>query len=145
MTDRIRTYDFMGQTLHFHAFTDEMGGRACMFEATVPAGAGAPPHHHAGEAEVFLVLDGTLTFRMGDEIRVARSGDCLSIPDGAVHAFENRSDSTARVLVFNAPGHAHEQFFLAAATPSGAPAPAPLDMTALLMEAEAAGITILAA
>src|SRR5438874_194120 len=44
----------------------ECGGRLFAMEALVPTGGGPPPHIHRREDETFYVLDGLVTFRLGD-------------------------------------------------------------------------------
>ena len=51
-------------------------------------GAGPALHRHPYE-EVFVVLDGEVTFTLGDEQRVARGGDFVVAPPGVPHAFVN--------------------------------------------------------
>ena len=41
--------------------------------AVVPPKGGPPPHIHPNEDETFYVLEGTPTFRLGDERFVARA------------------------------------------------------------------------
>ncbi len=149
MTDqRPRTYDVLGNVLKFHAFPEEVKGKYCLVEAIVPKGVGAPPNHHAGETEAFFVLEGEIGFMVNGEEFVARSGDFVPIPDGAVHAFSGISDR-ARVLILNAPGTMHDEFFTGVGTalPEGAtdplPPEGPPDVPALVAFAAEKGMTIL--
>ncbi|WP_255469824.1 cupin domain-containing protein [Paracoccus sp. FO-3] len=77
----------------------------------VPVGAGAPPNHHAGETEAFFVLEGQVGFMIDGQERLAGPGDFVPIPDGAVHAFKAVGEAPARMLILNAPGRMHQQFF----------------------------------
>jgi mannose-6-phosphate isomerase-like protein (cupin superfamily) len=70
----------------------ESGGRQCFSEWTVDAGDnGRPPHLHREHQEAFFVVEGTLTFRAGEETIKAEAGSFLFIPSGVVHTFSNRS------------------------------------------------------
>lgn len=148
MTDRHRTYNVLNILMRFHAFPDDVMGKYCLAECVVPVGAGAPPNHHAGETEAFFVLEGQVAFRIGAREFVAKSGDYVPIPDGAVHAFDAVGEAPARLLILNAPGRMHEQFFtgIGTALPEGTkemPPPAAPDLPAVLAQAESAGMTIL--
>lgn len=111
---RPRTFSALNTLLRFHAYPEETDGKFCLIEATVPAGAGAPPHSHKGEMEAFFILEGRVKFMMGaigpKEI-VAEAGDYVPVPDGAIHSFEVIGDTAARMMVINAPGNVHAAFF----------------------------------
>jgi mannose-6-phosphate isomerase-like protein (cupin superfamily) len=148
MTERPRTYNVLNILMRFHAFPDEVMGKYCLAECTVPVGGGAPPNHHAGETEAFFVLDGEVAFRIADDERIARAGDYVAIPDGAVHAFQAIGEAPARLLILNAPGDMHERFFTGIGTPlpegtADLPTPSAPDLVAVLAQAEAAGMTIM--
>ncbi|MGW2617314.1 cupin domain-containing protein [Streptomyces sp. NPDC001500] len=65
---------------------------------------GAPAHFHTKATEVFLVLDGTMRFLVGDEVRTLGTGDFLTVPPTVPHAFAPAPDSTAELLVLFTPG-----------------------------------------
>lgn len=149
--DRPRNFNALNTLTKFHAFPDETGGKFCLIEAVVPVGAGAPPHSHAGETEAFLVLEGRVKFMMGaigpKEI-IAEAGDYVAIPDGAIHSFTAIGDNPARLLIINAPGHAHAAFFTAVGevVPETVTEPLPPvapDFAAVAKEADRAGITLI--
>ena len=147
MTTRPRTYNVLNILTKFHAFPDEVDGKFCLVECTVPVGAGAPPNHHAGETEGFFVLEGQLGFVIDGEDRAAGPGDYVAIPDGAVHAFQAIGERPARVLVLNAPGQMHEAFFTGLGTPlpeghNDLPDPTEPDIGAVLKVAGEVGMTI---
>lgn len=78
-------------------------------EATLPRGAGPPPHDHPWD-EGYYVVAGTIQFTVGDREILARPGDFLYIPAGTPHGFAGASDEPARVVVFDCPAAA-EGFF----------------------------------
>jgi quercetin dioxygenase-like cupin family protein len=148
MSDRARTYNVLNILMNFHAFPDEVDGKYCLVECVVPVGAGAPPNHHAGETEGFFILDGQVGFVIDGSETLARKGDFIPIPDGAVHAFQAVGDAPARLLILNSPGNMHEAFFTGIGTvlPNGQtdlPAPSEPNIPAVLQKAEAVGMTIL--
>jgi quercetin dioxygenase-like cupin family protein len=100
-----------GDLYTFLVTGEESGGAYFAMEALVPQGGGPPPHIHANEDETFYVLEGRVTFRLGDETVVAGPGDFVHVPRGNVHCFRNDGEATARiVLTFTPAGIEH--FFL---------------------------------
>jgi quercetin dioxygenase-like cupin family protein len=99
-----------GDIYTFLVTGEESGGAYFMMEALVPPGGGPPPHIHRREDETFYVLEGTCTFRLGDELVTAGPGDFVNVPCGMVHCFHNGGAATARLLVTFTPGGI-EQFF----------------------------------
>ncbi|WP_246237406.1 cupin domain-containing protein [Halovulum dunhuangense] len=145
---RHRTWHLLGNILKFHAFSAETGGRYALVEALSAPGAGAPPNRHAGEDEAFYILEGEYAFMVDGDMRRARAGDYVRVPDGALHAFTCVSETPGRMLIINAPGTVHDRFFTEAGEPlpEGAtdfPAPkgAP-DIPALVAIADRAGVRI---
>jgi mannose-6-phosphate isomerase-like protein (cupin superfamily) len=64
---------------------------------------GPGAHSHA-EDDVFYVIEGTMSFLMGDRWTDAARGAFVLVPGGVTHDFENRSSSRAGVLNFSIPG-----------------------------------------
>jgi quercetin dioxygenase-like cupin family protein len=89
---------------------EDCEGAAGIVEITVPPRWEGPPLHHHPFAEAFYVLDGELTFQLGDALRTATAGDFLFARSGAVHTLANRAGATARyVLVITPAGF--ERYF----------------------------------
>jgi mannose-6-phosphate isomerase-like protein (cupin superfamily) len=67
---------------------------------------GADLHIHRRHTDLFYVLDGELTVRLGarDEQFVVPAGTLVRVPALVVHGFRNGSDSELRYLNFHAPG-----------------------------------------
>jgi quercetin dioxygenase-like cupin family protein len=106
-----RTIGIVGDIYRFLATSEETGGRYSMFEATVLPGGGPPPHIHRREDETFYVLEGEITFQIGDERRVAKSGTFVHMPIGNLHAFKNETSQPAKMLISLAPAGLEEMFF----------------------------------
>jgi len=107
----------------------ESDGRQCFSEWAVDAGDdGPPPHLHRDHQEAFFVVEGTLTFRAGEETIEAEAGSFIFIPPGVVHTFSNRSDAPARCVNAYAPGGI-EGFFIEVgrAVADGEPDPAEIE------------------
>src|SRR5438874_4823008 len=82
-----------------------------MWEAVVPPGGGPPPHVHSREEEGFYVLEGEVTFRVGEERFVATAGTFANMPVGTPHSFRNEGSHPARMLISVAPAGLERMFF----------------------------------
>ncbi len=75
----------------------DTGGRFSMMEELLPKGSGPGPHKHTWSDESYYMLDGEITFLVGDEVKTARKGDFVVVPRNTRHAFRVDSE-TARFL-----------------------------------------------
>jgi mannose-6-phosphate isomerase-like protein (cupin superfamily) len=99
-----------GDLYTFLVTGEESGGAYFSMLAIVPPQGGPPPHIHLDEDETFYILDGTPTFRLGDEFVVAGPGDFVNVPKGVVHNFRNFSDEPLRMILTFTPAGI-EKFF----------------------------------
>jgi len=100
----------VGDTYRFLATGDETDGKYATFDALVPPGGGPLPHIHTREEESFLVLEGEITFQLGEERIVAGAGTFLNMPVGSLHCFKNESNTIARMLISVAPAGLEQMF-----------------------------------
>ena len=101
-----------------------------MFELTVPPGSNVPPpHSHSNNEECVYVLSGTLRYSVGAETRDLTTGQTMSTPKGAVHAFSNPFAEPARALIVMSPDIGAQYFRDVAAVVGAGGAP---DKAALL-------------
>src|SRR5829696_6275074 len=68
-----------------------------------PGRHGPGAHVHAAEDDAFLVLDGALTFLLGDREVAAPAGTFVLVPPGVEHTFVNRTDEPVRIANIHAP------------------------------------------
>ena len=68
-----------------------------------PGFPGPPPHTHERLHDMFYVLEGTLTMRLGDETIELAEGGFVCVPPGVVHTFSNPGPTSVRLLNFNTP------------------------------------------
>lgn len=109
------------------------GGAFTMAEQLLPRGSAPPVHRHTREDEAWVVLDGELTFFLGQDEHPAGPGTYVFGPRGHAHTFVVRSD-TARLITLVAPG-ASEGFFRETGHPASSlslPPPSEPDMAAVL-------------
>jgi mannose-6-phosphate isomerase-like protein (cupin superfamily) len=69
-----------------------------------PGKPGPGAHAHAANEELFYVVEGTMTFLVGDRHVDAVAGTFLRIPAGVTHDFENRTTARAGALNVYIPG-----------------------------------------
>ncbi|MCA9024381.1 MAG: quercetin 2,3-dioxygenase [Planctomycetaceae bacterium] len=141
-----RRIGIVGDLYRFLATGEETNGKYATFEAIVPPGSGPPPHIHSREEESFLVLEGEMTFQLGEERIVAGEGTFLNMPVGSLHCFKNESDQTARLLISVAPAGLEKMFFEVgqplADDVETAPPPSLVDIEKLLEAAPRYGVEI---
>jgi catechol 2,3-dioxygenase-like lactoylglutathione lyase family enzyme/quercetin dioxygenase-like cupin family protein len=70
-----------------------------VIELTVPPGGSPPRHFHDALNDAFLLLDGEVVVRSGDETIVARPGTYVVVPNGAEHTFRVTSKTPAKLLL----------------------------------------------
>jgi mannose-6-phosphate isomerase-like protein (cupin superfamily) len=84
--------------------SEDAGGRLGLTVNAVAADfAGLPLHHHDFD-ELFWVLDGELTFQLGDEVVTRRAGEIAFVPRGVHHTFANHGGAPARTIIACTPG-----------------------------------------
>ena len=79
-----------------------------IFDTTGPEQAGPPPHRHPWD-EIYVVLEGMLEVFDGNSWQQAKTGACVCVPAGQVHAYRNGSPD-CHFLTIAGPGHAREFF-----------------------------------
>ncbi len=79
------------------------GRRMAVLEYTTRAGEEPPDHVHPTEDEAFYVLDGSVTFRCGEETYEADAGGFVLLPRGIEHGYTIRSDGDVRLLAVTSP------------------------------------------
>ncbi len=141
-----QSYAVVGDIYRFLATGEDTDGKYAMWEAIVPPGGGPPPHIHSREEEGFVVLEGEITFQVGEERIVAKAGTFANIPVGTLHSFKNESDRPARMIITIAPAGLEKMFF-EVSTPVGygvttAPKPSLADIEKLLKTAPLYGVEI---
>jgi len=114
-------------------------GLLSFFHLDAPPMSGPPRHVHTREDELFYVLEGELVFELDGVAHVIIAGGTVYLKRGVVHAYQNFTDRTARLLIATTPGD-FSSFFeeMSAMTPAGGMP----EMGPLLALHERYGITI---
>ena len=92
---------------------------AGIVELSIPGPWNGPRLHHHDFDEAFYVLEGELTFQLGEELATAGPGSLTFAPRGSVHTFANLTDRPARYLLVITPGGFERMFARIAARRAG--------------------------
>jgi quercetin dioxygenase-like cupin family protein len=82
----------------------ETGGAFGLSRVTQPPGTATPLHVHSREAEAFYLLDGSMTYRAGEQDYRLSPGSFIYLPAGVPHAFRVTGDAPVSFLAVVAPG-----------------------------------------
>jgi quercetin dioxygenase-like cupin family protein len=134
-------YWVMGDMFTYLVTGAESGGSYFTLIADVGPHGGPPVHIHHLEEEQFYVLEGEISFSVGDQTFQVQAGDFVHIPRETVHSFKN-GEGPSRLLVTFSPAGI-EGFFREVGEPVGnrlSSPPLVTDKTiAHLLAVEAAG------
>jgi quercetin dioxygenase-like cupin family protein len=89
-----RRVEILCETDAMHATRTRLGARR----------PGTDPHVHREHDDVFYILEGELTLRLGAEEVAAPAGTMVVVPPLVVHAYRNDSDADVVFLNVHAPG-----------------------------------------
>src|ERR1700722_13950694 len=103
------SYDFHGAGVVIKASGDDTLGQLGGMESAYPPGLTARPHVHAGEDEMFYLLEGELTGFCGDDRWTATPGTFVFVPRDCRHGFTVTSTEPARAIVITGPPHLDRQ------------------------------------
>ena len=99
-----RAYPMGPLSAVFKADGAESAGRYSISEWWLEPHTKGPGGHEHPEDDTFFVLDGTISFFVGDRWLDAAAGSFVLVPGGTKHDFENRTDARAGFLNVSAPG-----------------------------------------
>lgn len=88
----------------FKADGDETRHRYAISEWWLEPQCTGPGTHRHAEDDLFYVLEGTFTIRVGDTWHTAPKGSFVLVPGGTPHDFENRGEVRAGLLNIAVPG-----------------------------------------
>lgn len=135
MADTIGAHDapdarwFLGSRLSVLATAATTGGAYGLMVQEAARGFSPPLHRHEHEDDAYLVLEGTVTFRLDGDDRQLGPGGFVFLPRGVPHTFRVDSD-VARWVEIVSPG-GFEQWHLECSDPAGGaglPPAGPLDV-----------------
>lgn len=104
---------------------DDSDDAFSLVDELIPPGYGPPLHVHPSFAEGFYVLEGELTFQLGDDIVAGAAGSWIYVPKDTPHTFANLSGQRARALLICSPAGFERNFERLLAERAGQPVPEP--------------------
>ena len=81
-------------------------------EAIIPAHTSTLLHKHLKTEEIYHIIQGEGTVRIGDETMTVKTGDSILIPPGTIHNICNNRDEELKILCCCSPAYSHDDTFL---------------------------------
>jgi mannose-6-phosphate isomerase-like protein (cupin superfamily) len=103
--------------------SEQSGEVLSQVRITVPGGWAGPPLHHHDFDETFYVLEGELTFQLGEQLTTARPGECVFAARGSHHTLANLGATRAQYLLTCTPAGFERYFDRIAAERAGVDPP----------------------
>jgi quercetin dioxygenase-like cupin family protein len=94
----------MGSLFEMVATGRDTAGAMDVALVTQPPGVATPLHVHTHEAEAFYLLEGSMTYRAGEQVHHLSAGWFIYLPSGVPHAFRVTGDAPVRFLGLALPG-----------------------------------------
>ncbi len=94
----------MGNRFTLKLRSAETAGALSMQEVVAPVGTAPPLHTHHREAEVFVLYEGRMIYRAGEETFELTPGSSIYLPSGVPHAFRVVGSDAAKFLALTFPG-----------------------------------------
>lgn len=93
---------FQGQPVALLAAGGETAGQYALLDTVLMRGSELPPHLHQREDEAYYLLEGQMTFTVGNVTIPARPGEFVFLPRGIVHSYRVETEQ-CRTLVLLTP------------------------------------------
>jgi quercetin dioxygenase-like cupin family protein len=97
------SYDFHGAGVVIKASGGDTLGQLAVMESVYPPGLSVRPHVHAGEDEMFYLVEGELSGFCGEDRWTAAPGTFVFVPRDCLHGFDVISSRAARAIVITGP------------------------------------------
>jgi mannose-6-phosphate isomerase-like protein (cupin superfamily) len=105
MPDEGKTISLLGVTISYKASRADTNGAWSLIEYTAPPHFKWPQlHWHRRTVEAFYVLEGVVTFQVGQRTFRSAAGSFVMVPTGVAHTFSNPEHEAARFLTLVSPG-----------------------------------------
>lgn len=105
-----QAFPFLALKMFVEVDSDDTNGAVAVVRVFVPPGAGAAPHVHSREDEVFTIERGHYRMRHGDEEVDAPAGSVVFMPKGIPHRFVNVSNEPGEHVLTLVPGGLEKLF-----------------------------------
>ena len=85
-------------------------GQLSLFEYTGNVQGGPPLHVHPKQDEIFFIIEGDYTFKVGDELHKISKGDTIFLPRNVPHTFAQTSEKGKMFFMFQPSGKMEDYF-----------------------------------
>lgn len=106
-----KSYWYNGNLMTFMLSGEEGRGGLSVVDVYFRTGEEPPMHVHHREDELYYVLDGELTFYVGDESLEAQAGTLVFLPRDIPHSFWVKGQGMVRMLLLWYPSGQFEAYF----------------------------------
>jgi len=103
---REQALDYMAQFPGYgemRSYTDALGAEQIAFSwRTMPAGTGGRGsygHRHKTQEEIYFIIAGTVTFKVGDAAFEAGPGTAVRVPPGELRSVHNDTEAEAELVI----------------------------------------------
>lgn len=103
------SYWYIGHLMSILVSAKDSNGSFSLIHGYEIKGLEPPPHVHTREDESFYILDGEISYTVGDETFNASRGDWVFLPRNIRHFFQVQTEK-AEVLIHFSPGGFEEYF-----------------------------------
>jgi mannose-6-phosphate isomerase-like protein (cupin superfamily) len=79
--------------------------KCSLAEELLPRGAMIGAHHHNETEEIYYILAGSGSMRVGEKVRRVEAGDSVFIPAGSIHTLHNDGNEDMRLLLICGPAY----------------------------------------
>jgi quercetin dioxygenase-like cupin family protein len=90
---------------------EQTAGALTVIRGPVVPGAGPPLHVHSTEDELFLVIDGHVSFFTDGHWTEVGPGGAVYFPRGTPHSYRNLTDTTSHMWILTTPSAKFDVFF----------------------------------
>jgi quercetin dioxygenase-like cupin family protein len=112
-----KKYWFLGSLMEVKVTGEETGGTFSLLEEIDPPDFVTPLHIHHNEDEYFYVLDGEVTFTIGEKTIRAKPGTFVSAPREIAHMYKVEKSEPAKIITMLVPAGL-EQLFIDCSVPA---------------------------
>jgi quercetin dioxygenase-like cupin family protein len=111
----------IGDNQSIRLTSEDTGGAFTLIEQHNDPGVTVPMHVHAREDETFHVVEGQMTFTVGDKQIVADAGTTVFLPRGVPHSFTSSGTEKSKVILILSPAGLERMFLELNDLPPGPP------------------------
>lgn len=125
-----QVFNALGVSLMLKTTSADSGGQWMVMEYTAPPHfSGPPPHYHKVMTEIFYVVEGQITFNVGEQTLTVGPGGYAFVPPRIMHSFSNQTDAPAKFFGIASPALLEPYLYEMLELVKGEPQWPPADMS----------------